>query len=88
MPLETLLKSMDGFMALVDSLSEMHFLGGEPFLYKGFASVLERAISYPQIKRILILSNGTLPIRDDRLMELLKSDNRILIRVSDYGDKG
>lgn len=83
-PPDTLRAALDRLMSLCDYVDECTPIGGEPFLCRNLADVLEWMLSCRKIGHIMIYTNGTVPIRDERLLELLKN-RRVCLSVSDYG---
>lgn len=82
--LQILKISIDRLMQCCDYVSMVGLIGGEPFLCKNLTEVLETVMSYPQIDQILLLTNGTIPIQDAHLLELLRK-GRVQLKISDYG---
>lgn len=83
-PAERVIAAADRLMQLCDYVHKLRPIGGEPFLYPGLADVLEHMLTYENIGQIQIPTNGTIPVRDERLLALLKND-RISLEISDYG---
>ena len=76
--------SIAKLMRCCDYVAKVRLIGGEPFLYKDLAEILEFLMRYPQIGSIEIPTNGTVPIRDEQLLSILKQ-GRGHVYVSDYG---
>lgn len=57
--------------------------GGEVFLWKPLAELLEKMCQYPNLMNVWIITNGTI-IPDENLLRVLKHP-KILVRISDYG---
>ena len=83
-PLERVLETIDRMMPLCDYVHRLRPIGGEPFLYRGLADVLEHMLQYENIGQIQIPTNGTVPVKDERLLKLLKNE-RVSLDISDYG---
>lgn len=81
---ESVLDSIKRVMAIADGVIIFRIIGGEPFLYKELDKVVEHLLSYKNIYRIGIPTNGTVSIHNKKLLGLLKN-RRISIDVSDYG---
>ncbi len=81
---DVLKESFDRLMSICDKVSMFQILGGETFLCKNLPEILEYVLRYPQIKEISIPTNGTIMIRDEQLLELMKNP-RVIVNVSDYG---
>ena len=78
-------ESLNNLLKLVDSLENVVFLGGEPFVHPEFTQLLEFAIKEKKIKNIKIITNGVIGL-SDQVIELLK-DKKVFVSVSDYGIK-
>lgn len=84
-PIGTLKRSVERLMELTDSICELKLLGGEPFLYPHLAEMIEFCLLFEKkVQHIEIGTNGTVPIRDERVWRLLQH-KKIQLRVSDYG---
>lgn len=83
-PYDTLVVSLDSITQLCDRIADLRILGGEPFLHARLADVIEYAFSLPQISHVDILTNGTVPIKSERLLKLMKSE-RLHVTITDYG---
>lgn len=73
---------------LVDAstmINHLKLIGGEPLLYPELYDVLFYLKKQPKVKRICIVTNGTMTITDDKILELLK-DRRFYISISNYGN--
>lgn len=81
---DTIVASLDRITQLCDRILELYIIGGEPFLNDQLADVLEYALSLPQITCVCINTNGTVPIKSERLLELLKN-KRVRLSITDYG---
>lgn len=78
-----ILQSIDRFLDAIDYLHHIGILGGEPFLHPDLINIVNKLLGYKKIGYIEILTNGTY-IPSDSVLEQI-SDDRILIRISDYG---
>lgn len=83
-PYDTLVASLDEIARLCDCVFDLSILGGEPFLYTRLEDVLEHALLFPQFSHVNILTNGTVPVKSERLLKLMKNE-RVHINVTDYG---
>ncbi|MBP3856186.1 MAG: radical SAM protein [Ruminiclostridium sp.] len=57
--------------------------GGEPFMWKPLADLVNELCKLNNIMRIVTITNGTI-IPDDKLLEAL-SNPKVAVRISDYG---
>lgn len=70
---------------LKNRLFHQFFLeGGEPFLWKPLAKLLEYLVKREEIFTIMIATNGTI-LPSPELLEVLKNP-KIMVRISDYGE--
>ncbi|MBE6096673.1 MAG: radical SAM protein [Schwartzia succinivorans] len=67
----------------VDVIEEVLLIGGEVLLYKDLPAVLQYCINQPQIKKVILTTNGTIMPKDE-LWTLLQND-KVVLRVSGYG---
>ena len=78
-----ILKSLSAFFASVDDILEFRILGGEPFLNHEWPRVVQQAIDEPKVRRIVVITNGTIvPIHAG--WECLK-DPKVRLNISNYG---
>ena len=84
MSLSQAYKSADSFFAKVDFIKEFVLIGGEPFLYKDFAKVIEYIGERyrGQIGIYAITTNGTIVPEEDVLRACRKYG--VLVRISNY----
>ena len=80
-----ILSSMERLLSAVDSVHLMRLLGGEPLLYPELATVLEYVARQDKIKRAGIVTNGTMLIRDERVLKILQENPKLFVYISDYG---
>lgn len=80
---DMLLQSLDRFCAIVDEVMDFRVIGGDPFMNKEWHLVVERLISEPKAKRIVIYTNGTI-IPNKKHFPLLRN-KKVLVIISDYG---
>lgn len=80
---EQIIRDIDNVAACVDEWIFCELIGGEPFLYKDLMIVLQHVISMEKIRNILLITNGSI-FPDEPLIRLLRN-NKITVRVSDYG---
>jgi len=80
-------RNIDALKKLVsvcDAINQLRLLGGEPLLYKNLYEVLNFINTQDKIKRATIVTNGTLLIVDDRIIDILKN-NKFDVFISNYG---
>ena len=78
-----LYKNIDRFLDIVDEVNEFRVLGGEPFMNKDAHLIIKKLIEEPKVKKIVIYTNGTIPLRGDQIKSL-KSE-KVLFIITDYG---
>jgi organic radical activating enzyme len=75
---------LQNILAAVDGIVALEVIGGEPFLYKNLAEILDFTKKQSKVLRVIIVTNGTL-IPSEKIIFSLK-DKKNIVRVSDYGD--
>lgn len=80
---DQIIKNLTMILNVVDEISCLELLGGEPFLYKEIYKVLYYAINSSKIGMIQITTNGLVTL-NARVINLLQSP-RVVVRISDYG---
>ena len=78
------IESLKKVVSVCDSINQLRLLGGEPLLYNNLYELLTYINKQDKIKRATIVTNGTLIINDDRIINILKG-NRFDVFISDYG---
>lgn len=78
------IKTLDRLLNSVDSLYQLRLLGGEPLCYPNLYEILSYTNKNDKIKRVTIVTNGTLIIKDNRILELLKN-KKFDVFISNYG---
>jgi organic radical activating enzyme len=75
---------LSNILAAVNGIVALEVIGGEPFLYKNLAEILDFAKEQSKILRIIVVTNGTL-IPNEKIIHSLQN-KRTVVRISDYGD--
>ena len=83
--LEKNIKSLERMLNSVDSIRLFRLLGGEPLCYPNLYEMLLFISKQNKIKHATIVTNGTLLIKDERTIELLKN-KKFSVFISNYGD--
>lgn len=73
---------IDRFLNIVDSITELRPIGGEPFVNPQMYKVLEWYHNHPKIGSLDVYTNGTI-IPNERTLEALKYD-KVKVHISDY----
>jgi len=80
--LEDTLRSIDLLCEQVDEIYEMRVIGGEPFMNKDTHLIIERLAREEKIKRIVIYTNGTIPLRREQISSFVH--DKIMFLLTDY----
>ena len=78
-----LFASVDCIMSAVDWIDELRVLGGEPFINKNLAAILEKIKSYKNFGHIIVYTNGTITPQSTTLKAL--QDSRVTVNITNYG---
>lgn len=81
---DELISDVQVLLKYVEEIYEVRILGGEPFMHNQIKEILDALKQIPQIKRILLLSNGTI-IPDEAVFQTMQSE-KIGISFTDYGE--
>ena len=79
---EVILKQLDVLFSVVDKILRVNVLGGEPFLHKDLDKII-RKLSPDKVKKVLIITNGTVVPKNKELLLALRQKN-VEVRISDY----
>lgn len=82
--IDEVLRSIQSLMRNVDFIEKMRLIGGEPLLYPNLYDVLCYIKDEKKINQIDIVTNGTMLIKDPRVIDILK-DDKFYVTISDYG---
>jgi len=82
--LEQNIKSLERLLSAIDSLNLLRLLGGEPLCYPNLYEILAFTNQQEKIKNVGIVTNGTLLIKDERILEILKN-KKFYVYISNYG---
>jgi hypothetical protein len=81
-PAETVIKDIRKFAAACEFLTEIEFIGGEPFLHKELSEILHEVLSLKNVGIIHVFTNGTVTPTDELCEKL--NNPRIVLYVSNY----
>lgn len=84
MSLDKNIKSLKRILDSCDSIDHLRLLGGEPLLYPNLYEMLYFIKNQEKINRVSIVTNGTLLIKDNKILDILK-DSKFDVFISDYG---
>ena len=86
-PLEDVCRDIDACFALFDRVVWLQFVGGEVFVYRDFAKLLDYALRYrDRFDRLIIETNATVFPDEAGRQALLRYGDALSIYVSDYGE--
>ena len=71
-------------MDTIGHFKELALFGGEPFMHKELAEILRFFRNVKSFDVLSVFANGTI-LPDKELLEAIKKESRMLVRVSDYG---
>lgn len=80
---EEIIRNLENTLQVVEKVSDLNFLGGEPLLQKDLGRMLEWGYEQKRIGALTIISNGTV-MPDEKLLAILKETGARL-RLSNYG---
>ncbi len=88
--LETIKKVIDCVVKSVDTFTDFSFFGGEPFVHQDLCDCIRYLGKYlEKIKRVLVLTNGTVLPKDDEYRKLIEDipeyKEKLQFNISDYG---
>lgn len=78
------IESLKGLMNSIDSLNHLGLLGGEVLCYPYLYEILAFCDNEEKIKKVTIVTNGTLVIKDKRILDILKNE-KFNVYISNYG---
>jgi organic radical activating enzyme len=80
--LETLMGWVEALCRNVDEIGEIRVIGGEPFMNKDCDRVVELLAQKPQIAKIAIYTNATIPLKQQQLDRL--NHKKVIFMITDY----
>lgn len=79
-------QTIESYFSVVDEVGDFSITGGEPLLHEDLGRIIQKTLQYSnQIKRILILTNGTLLFKENVLNMLVENKDKCHVTISDYG---
>lgn len=81
--IEDLIGYLDNVLKIVDRISDLIILGGEPLLHKEISKLLEYCCAQQKIEDITIISNGT--VMPEKSVFWTMSKTKARLRLSNYG---
>lgn len=83
--IDEIIESLRHLFDAVDHINRLHLLGGEPLCYPHLYEVLSFLHNQKKVNIVGITTNGTLMIKDERILELLR-DKKYQVDISNYGE--
>ena len=80
---QEIIDSLKRLIDSVDSIYELRLLGGEPLCYPHLIQVLRFLKDQPKVKSVAVVTNATLLVRDDNVLDVMK-DNKFYFSISKY----
>lgn len=85
-PLEDVCRDIDACFDLFDHVVWLQFVGGEVFVYRDFAKLLDYALQYKgRFDRLIIETNATIFPNETEQEALLRYGDAASLYISDYG---
>jgi hypothetical protein len=81
---DEIMRQLETLLEYTDMIYELHIIGGEPFMRKGFEKLAEMCAGHRKIKKTYILSNATI-MPDKHMLDVIRK-NHVIMRFSDYGE--
>lgn len=78
------IKSLKRLINCCDTIGHFRILGGEPLCYPNLYEILELVKDENKVKRVTIVTNGTLLINDKKIINILKN-SKYDVFISNYG---
>jgi organic radical activating enzyme len=77
---------LDALFYVVDHVDILHLSGGgEPFLHKDLAEMIEIAFNYnDRFDRFMVFTNSTIPVSERLLEALIRHKDKLIVHASDY----
>ncbi len=83
---EDIVRDIRKLSRIAKEILQLRILGGEPLLHPKLAYIVRQILKLDNIKRIQIVTNGTL-LFDEHTLKVLKNNPRISVDISNYGEK-
>ena len=80
--IEDYIGSFDRLIRVVDNVSELRILGGEPYMNPDVYKVIERYVGLKKIATISVYTNGTIVPNEQNLRAL--ENDKVILHISNY----
>jgi len=67
----------------ISHIFEVRLIGGEPFMNKEVYDIIDYFLDHKKITKLVIYTNGTIPLKEERLNKYSKS--KLVFTITDYG---
>ena len=81
--IDILFRSVEKFMACVDSLNEFRVLGGDPFMNKELHKIVNKLVTYDKCKKVVVYTNAKFVPKGENLNCL--KNKKVVLDITDYG---
>jgi len=83
--IDGVIESVDRLFEFVESVRSVNIIGGEPFIVKGIAPLIDKLEAYrTRIGELIIITNGTIVPDSETIISMRRAD--LVVRISDYGE--
>lgn len=80
---DTIMREVNRLLASIDALVEARVIGGEPLMNQEFHRIVEYLAAKEKIKKVVIYTNGTIPLREEQAAAL--QHEKVFFMITDYG---
>lgn len=81
---EEVYKMIDEISDIFDKITEIHLLGGEPFVHRDIYDIIEYASQKENVTSVTLFTNGTIPLIPERIACL--DPEKVVFAFTKYGD--
>lgn len=81
---EAIMGWINAFCRNVDDIGEIRVIGGEPFMNKDCDRVVEALTKEPKIKKVVIYTNATIPLKQPQLDRM--NHKKVIFMITDYDE--
>ena len=67
----------------INHIFEIRLIGGEPFMNKEIYEIIDYFLDHGKITKLVIYTNGTIPLKKDRIEKY--TDSKLVFTITDYG---
>lgn len=81
---EQIKKEFNQLTENINHIFEVRLIGGEPFMNKEIYEIIDFFLINKKISKIVVYTNGTIPLKNERLKNYNKS--KLVFTITDYGN--